>query len=76
MNPYDKVREALQEVLDHEGDGYYISHWVAVLGIERVDRGIRSTAWVAVPPDQGDYITDGLLGAGCDLRADADTEDD
>ena len=79
MNPFDKVRAALQEVLDAEGDGYYVAHWVAVLGIERVDgvaAGIRSSAWVAVPLHQADYITDGLLMTGCQLRDGADLEDE
>ena len=76
-DPWQKLREALQYLLDAEGDHWMVSHWVAVLGIERVGGGdIKTSVWMAMPPSQPDYVTDGLLKAAEELREHADLEDD
>lgn len=71
------LSKALQGLLDSEGDGWMISHYVVVLGIEKVgETDIKSSVWPAAPPWQPDYVSDGLLAAGVEMREDADIEDD
>lgn len=78
MNPFDKVAEAIQGLLDAAGDGYHLAHWVVVMGIQKMDTdgGIANSAWLAVPANQADYITDGLLANAEEMRADTETDDD
>ncbi len=77
-NPFDHLRVALQYLLDCEGDGWQLSHYAIVLGLERMggDGRVASTVWVTSPVDQADYVTDGLLSAAEDMRAAADVIDD
>ena len=76
-DPWGDLRRALQAVLDEEGDGWLLAHYVAVLGIERVSAAdIKTSVWIAVPNTQPDYVIDGLLKAATDLRDTADIEDD
>lgn len=77
-NPFDRLRTALQNLLDSEGDGWQLSHYTVVLGLERMDSSgqLSSTTWMIVPHDQPDYITDGLVHAAEDMRANADIDDD
>lgn len=77
-NPFDRLRAALQNLLDHEGDGWQLSHYTVILGLERMDSAgaLSSTTWMVVPTDQPDYITDGLVSTAWDMRANADIEDD
>lgn len=77
----DGLREALQALLDAEGDGWHVSHYVVVLGIERMnaDSGqVDSGVWTAAPVDQADYVATGLLETAQIYRsmtADADNDD-
>ena len=63
-NPFDRLREALQYLLDCQPDsGWQLSHYVVVLGLQRMDSdlSITNASWIAVPTDQPDYVTTGLL---------------
>lgn len=78
VNPLEGLRAALQQLLDAEGDGYQLAHYVVVMGIQKIDAmgKIDARAWMAVPAEQADYISDGLIAAAEDMRADADVEGD
>jgi hypothetical protein len=77
MNPKERLRNAIQRVLNEEGDGWIVGQFVLALGLEKmVDGFIESTAWVWAPADQPDWITDGLLRAASELRQDADVDTD
>jgi len=77
MNPKERLRNAIQRVLNEEGDGWIVSQFVLALGLEKlVDGAIESTAWVWAPADQPDWVTDGLLRAASELREDADIDTD
>jgi len=71
MNPFDRLREAIQNVLDSAGDGYHLAHYVVVMGIQKIDGDglVTSSAWMAHPLDQPDYVTDGLLNSAEEMRA-------
>lgn len=77
-NPWANLRIAIQYLLDCEGDGYQVAHYVLALGLQRMDQTgeISSTSWLAVPNEQADYITDGLVLAAEEMRAGADVIDD
>ena len=68
----DGVRAAIQNLLDGYGDGRSAAHRVVAVGLERVtsDGGVESGTWAIAPPDQPDYVTDGLLLAVEEARAD------
>jgi len=57
------VRTALQAILEAEGDGYQVSQFVVVMGLERFTSAgqIESTAWTWAPDWQPAWMTDGLL---------------
>jgi hypothetical protein len=75
MNPKERLRNAIQRVLNEEGDGWIVGQFVLALGLEKlVDGAIESTAWVWAPADQPDWVTDGLLRAASELREDADID--
>lgn len=75
--PIDRVRKALQDLLDAEGDGWHMSHFVVILGLEKFDGGdIVTSAWLTAPEPQADYVTDGLITAAQDLRWGSITTDD
>jgi hypothetical protein len=77
MNPKERLRNAIQRVLNEEGDGWIVGQFVLALGPEKlVDGAIESTAWVWAPADQPDWVTDGLLRAASELREDADIDTD
>lgn len=64
----ERVREALQALLDELGDGYHVSQFVVCMGLERVFGGeIESTSWVWSPEEQPGWMTAGLLGEGLQL---------
>lgn len=67
----DPIREAIQKILDIHGDGWSSSHYVVAIGLERVteDGNLETSSWWYAPPTQADYITDGLLGKVCEMRA-------
>ena len=78
MTNHERLRAAIQALLDQEGDGYALAHYVVVMGIEKMDTStgrVTTAAWLAKPEDQADYITDGLLSSADDIRAFADIED-
>ena len=72
LSPKERLRNAIQRVLNEEGDGWIVGQFVLALGLEKmVDGVIESTAWVWAPADQPDWITDGLIRAASELREDA-----
>ena len=76
--PVDRLRAAIQRLLNDEGDNWVLGQFVLALGLEKMnsDGAIESTAWVWAPADQPDWITDGLLRAASELREDADIDTD
>jgi hypothetical protein len=77
LSPKERLRNAIQRVLNEEGDGWIVGQFVLALGLEKmVDGVIESTAWVWAPADQPDWVTDGLLRAASELREDADIDTD
>lgn len=78
MRPCDRVRKALQDLLDAEGDGWHMSHFVVILGLEKIseDGEVMTSAWVTGPVGQPDYVTDGLIATAQDLRDDSCDDDD
>lgn len=70
-DPYGDLRTALQHLLNCEGEGWILTDYVAVVGLQRLNPSgvVESTAWPISPRDQPDYITDGLLAAAEDIRA-------
>ena len=78
MNPVDRLRNAIQKLLNQEGDGWVLNEFVLALGLQKMNSEgeVESTAWVWAPADQPDWITDGLLRAASELREDADIETD
>jgi len=77
LSPKERLRDAIQRVLNEEGDGWIVGQFVLALGLEKmVDGVIESTAWVWAPADQPDWITDGLIRAASELREDADIDTD
>ena len=78
MTPVERLRNAIQKLLNQEGDGWVLNEFVMALGLQKLNTEgeIESTAWVWAPADQPDWITDGLLRAASELREDADIETD
>jgi hypothetical protein len=79
MSVFDKLRDALQEVLDDAGDGWQLAHYTIVLGIQQMtsDGHVSSCAWMLNPIDQPGYVTEGLLSAADSMLAcGADIDDD
>lgn len=78
-DPWANVRNALQYLLDAEdSEGWQLDHFIVCMGLTRMDQtgAITSTAWMAIPAEQPDYITDGLLLTAEDMRAGAVVSDD
>jgi hypothetical protein len=58
----DAIRDAIQALLDAEGDGWTLAQHVIVSGLERIENGrIVTTYWCWTPPGQADWMTTGLL---------------
>jgi len=78
MTPVDRLRNAIQKLLNQEGDGWVLNEFVIALGLQKLNSEgeVESTAGVWAPADQPDWITDGLLRAASELREDADIETD
>lgn len=72
------IKQAIQAMLDNYGDGWNVAQYVIVLGIERVtsEGRLETAPWVFTPRDQPEWMSDGLLEAGCGLRAEAEIEED
>ena len=68
--PSDDLRQAIQQLLDSYGDGWLLGEFVLALGLQRVDSdgSLESTAWTYAPPDQPEWMTDGLLEAAAEMR--------
>jgi hypothetical protein len=77
-NPWANLRIALQYLLDCEGDGFQLAHFVVALGLQKMDSTgtLTSTSWLAIPTEQADYITQGLLDSAEEMRATQDIDDD
>jgi hypothetical protein len=78
MTPVDRLRSAIQKLLNAEGDGWLLDQFVLALGLQRVnsDGEVESTAWVWAPAEQPDWQTDGLIQAASELREDSDIDTD
>jgi len=76
ITPVDRLRNAIQKLLNAEGDGWVLDQFVLALGLQRVnsDGDVESTAWVWAPAEQPDWQTDGLLQAASELREDSDID--
>lgn len=76
----DGLRSALQVLLDAEGDGWHVAHYIVVLGIERFSSEtgrVENGVWTAAPVDQSEYIATGLLETAQMYRTiTADADDD
>lgn len=72
------VRAAVQAILDAAGDGWQIAQFVISMGIERVAAGgeIESAPWLWSPPNQPDWMTDGLIESAFTLRLECGEFDD
>jgi hypothetical protein len=59
----DRIREAIQEFLNNEGDGWSLTQYVVAMGLERItaDGTVESIAWYHAPDNQADWQTGGLL---------------
>lgn len=70
------LRAAIQAWLDSHGDGWSVGHCVVVMGLERTtdEGGVESVAWLWAPPEQPEWMTDGLLIAAERMRDAADME--
>lgn len=78
MTAADKLRAALQEIIDtaEDADGWSVSQFVVVMGLERIRDGhVEATSWYWHPPDQADWMVSGLLEAGMEMRATCDMDD-
>lgn len=76
MTPHERLRAALQEVLDNEdSEGWLLDHYVVVMGLQKIDSDgkVTSISWMTAPEDQADYITTGLLDSAVGME-EADTE--
>lgn len=74
----DKIRQAIQEILDKEGDGWSLTHYVIAMGLEKIktDGSLESIAWYYAPDGQADWQTTGLLEEAATLHENADVEED
>jgi len=59
-------------------DGWQVSHFVAVIGLQRVteDGSMESDVVIHVPLTQAEYITDGLMAHAMRIREDLDDSSD
>ena len=78
MTPVDRLRNAIQKLLNAEGDGWVLDQFVLALGLQRVNSegDVESTAWVWAPAEQPEWQTDGLLQAASELREGSDIDTD
>ena len=72
----DKIRLAIQEMLDKEGDGWSLTQYVIAMGLERIENNgsIESVAWYYAPDGQADWQTTGLLEEAVALHENAEEE--
>lgn len=69
---HDPIRDAIQAALDAEGEGWLVSHYACIVGLDRVHDGALEVGatWLTTPTGQGGYVTDGLLAAALERRND------
>lgn len=74
----DAITAALQDAIDHNAAGWRVSHYVAVVGLDRInsDGQVETSAAIYHPDGQADYITNGLLLKADHLLAECDDEED
>lgn len=74
----DQIREAIQKVLNQEGDGWTVTQYVVAMGLEKLnpDGEIEATAWYYAPDNQASWQTCGLLDQAIALHESNDSEDD
>jgi len=75
---HDRIREAVQAVLDaEENQGWTVAQWVVAMGLERIvsDGTMESCSWLMGPPDQAYWMTTGLLEAAFDLHGSAEVDE-
>ena len=72
----DPIRNGIQKALDSMGDGWTAAHYIVCLGLERVtsDGELETCGFWLAPPEQADYITDGLLMAVEESRSCTEVE--
>lgn len=68
----DPIRDAIQQVIDGDGSGWIVAHYVVSVGLDRVNEDSMQigATWLHAPDTQAGYITDGLLDAALEHRAD------
>jgi len=78
ITPADRLRNAIQRLLNAEGEGWQLDQFVIAMGLQRVTstNTVESVAWVWAPAEQPDWQTDGLLRAAAELREDSDIDTD
>ncbi len=58
-----------QTAIDRDQPGFTVSHYIVVVGIERLTAdGIETGVGFYIPDGQAGYVTEGLLAAGDRLR--------
>jgi hypothetical protein len=73
----DEIQEAIQKLLDKEGDGWTLTQYVIAMGLARMsDEGVESIAWYYAPGEQPAWQTEGLLKNAVDLHENGIEEDD
>lgn len=74
----DKIRLAIQDMLDKEGDGWSLTQYVVAMGLEKIkkDGSIESIAWYYAPDGQADWQTGGLLEEAAAMHENAEEIDD
>ena len=73
----DEIQEAIQKLLDAEGDGWTLTQYVVAMGLARMsDSGVESIAWYYAPEPQPDWQTEGLLRNALDLHENGEEEEE
>jgi len=65
------LRDAVQALLDADGDGWCAAQIVVCMGLERVNSSgeIESAPWLWAPKSQAEWMTDGLIESALCLRS-------
>ena len=63
----DRIKDAIQALLNELGDGWTVSQYVVAMGRERIDSdgNVEGVPWCWSPPDQPGWQTLGLLERAC-----------
>ena len=71
----DEIQEAIQKLLDKEGDGWTLTQYVIAMGLARMSAdGVESIAWYYAPVEQPDWQTEGLLKNAVELHINGEEE--